>query len=75
MIAGHALLKLVCGQVLHDLGEDGAAKVHSPFCAGARQPKQPNDPSLISNRKIRYTTYRYDFMGLIRAPQVLAGQQ
>ena len=43
---GHALLKLIRGQVIHQLSEDRAAGVHSPFCRPLRSPPQgPFSPS------------------------------
>ena len=39
-IAGHALLEFVCGQVVHDLGEDGTAEVHSTILRFALGPAQ-----------------------------------
>src|ERR1019366_5996988 len=72
-IAVHALLKFVCGQVLRDLREDGAAKVHSPFCARSRSAKQPNQAVSDSNRKTLSAPYRYDSMRHMRQLGNLAG--
>src|ERR1017187_10118598 len=73
-IAGHALLEFVFGQVLHDLGEDGTAEVHPPFCGLLlSRPKEPIPAARSSNRKIQVSTYQSDSAQVIRFQKSLAG--
>src|ERR1017187_10469437 len=75
-ITGHALLEFVFGQVLHDLGEDGTAEVHPPFCGLLLfRPKQPISAAPSSNRKIRVSGYQSDSAQVIRFQKSLAGHQ
>src|SRR3989304_4591350 len=59
-IAGHALLEFVCGQVVHDLGKDGASEVHTSLCSlSLFPPEQQNPVAWNSNRKIQEAFHRY----------------
>src|SRR5208283_5316118 len=74
-IAGQALLEFVFGEVLHDLGEDGTAEVHPPFCGLLLSRSKQPIPAQSSNRKIQVSSYEYDSAQVIRFQKSLAGRQ
>jgi hypothetical protein len=78
-ITGHTLLKLVGGEVLHELSKNGLAGIHPSLSAigqGARRGGfPPARAQKSSNRKIDYSSYRTDSTVLINFRKTLAGQQ
>jgi hypothetical protein len=78
-ITGHTLLKLVGGQVVHELNKNGLAVLHPSLSAigqGARRSGvPPARGQKSSNRKIGYSSYRTDSTVVIKFRNTLAGQQ
>jgi hypothetical protein len=69
-ITGHTLLKLVGGQVVHELSKNGLADIHPSLSAigqGARCGGfSPARAQKSSNRKIESSPYRTDSADVIK---------
>jgi hypothetical protein len=78
-ITGHTLLKLVGGQVVHELSKNGLAGIHPSLSAigqGARRSGfLPARAQNSSNRQIESSPYRTDPADVIKLQKSLAGQQ
>jgi hypothetical protein len=78
-ITGHTLLKLVGGQVVHELSKNGLAGIHPSLSAigqGVRRGGfSPARAQKSSNRKIGDSSYRTDSTAVINFRKTLAGQQ
>ena len=69
-------LELVGGQVIHELGEDSLSGIHpslSETRAEVPLQCQPSHYATNSNRKIRVTSYRVNYLLDISGSPILAG--
>jgi hypothetical protein len=78
-ITRYTLLKLVGGQVVHELSKNGLAGIHLSLSAigqGVRRGGfSPMRAQKSSNRKIWFSSYRTDSTVVINFRKTLAGQQ
>src|ERR1019366_4339335 len=76
MVAGNTLLKFFSGQMLDQLREDGAARVHPSLFHPEDRPKEVN-PALFQFKSFlrRSCVIMLIFNGLEWPPEILAGQQ
>jgi hypothetical protein len=76
MVAGNTFLKFFFGQMLDQLREDGAARVHpSLFHPGRRQKEVDPAPFQFKSFLLRPCIIMLSFNGLGCHPEILAGQQ
>ena len=75
MMAGNTLLKFLFGQMLDQLREDGAARVHPSLFQEDRRKK--GNPTLFQFKSflLRPCVIVLIFKGLGCPPEILAGQQ
>jgi len=76
MVAGNTLLKFFFGQMLEQLREDGAARVHPSLFHPEDRQKEVN-PALFQFKSflLRPCVILLIFNGLEWPPEILAGQQ
>ena len=76
MVAGNTLLKFFLGQMLDQLREDGAARVHPSLFHPQDRRKEVN-PALFQFKSflLRPCVIMLIFNGLEWPPEILAGQQ
>src|SRR5271157_3745066 len=76
MVAGNTLLKFFFGQMLDQLREDGAARVHPSLFHSEDRRKEVN-PALFQFKSflLRPCVIMLIFNGLEWPPEILAGQQ
>ena len=76
MVAGNTLLKFFFGQMLDQLREDGAARVHPSLFHPEDRQKEVN-PALFQFKSflLRPCVTMLIFNGLEWPPEILAGQQ
>jgi hypothetical protein len=78
-ITGHTLLKLVGGQVVHELSKNGLAGIHPSLSAIGQAARRAGfsftRPQKSSNRKLGSPPYRTDSESVIKPRKILAGQQ